>query len=103
MDVFHHTNKELADYLRSNEFDLIGLGFMAPRFKRTVEALCTLINKNKKEAWLVLGGTGPTPIPEYILKVTKADVVILGEAEETIVDLLYCKISNPEKISGIRR
>jgi anaerobic magnesium-protoporphyrin IX monomethyl ester cyclase len=102
MDVFHHTNKELADYLRSNEFDLIGLGFMAPRFKRTVEALCTLINKNKKEAWLVLGGTGPTPIPEYILKVTKADVVILGEAEETIVDLLYCKISNPEKISDIR-
>ena len=101
-DVFHHTNEELAEYLSSHEFDLIGLGFMAARFKRTVEGLCRVINDYKKDAWLVLGGHGPTPIPEYILQATQADVVVMGEAEETIVELLYCKTNNPEKISDIR-
>lgn len=91
MDVFHHTNYELADYLSDNEFDLIGLGFMSARFKRTVEELCRIINKNKKHGWLVLGGHGPTATPEYILKTTQADVVVLGEAEETIVNLLHYK------------
>lgn len=101
-DVFHYTNDDLAEYLTHHQFDLIGLGFMAARFKRTVKGLCEVINDHKKNAWLVLGGHGPTPIPEYILKITQADVVVMGEGEETIVELLHCKINNPEKISDIK-
>lgn len=102
MDVMHYTNDELADYLSDNEFDLIGVGFMAPRFKRTVEELCRVINVNKKNAWLVLGGHGPTPIPEYVLQTTKSDAAIIGEAEETIIELLQCKLTAPDRISCIR-
>ena len=71
-DIFHYTNGELADFLQKNEFDLIGVGFLAARFKETIIGLCNTINKYKKNAWLVLGGPGPTPIPEYVLKKTKA-------------------------------
>lgn len=102
MDVFHYTNDQLAEYLSNHEFDLIGLGFMAPRFKRGVDKLCNVISENKKEAWFVLGGHGPTPIPEYFLQKTGADIVIVGEAEETIIELLYCKLHNPENLSSIR-
>jgi len=101
-DIFHYTNDELADYLANNDFDLIGLGFMAARFKRSVKEICRVINHHKKNAWLVLGGHGPTPIPEYILNATKADVVVMGEAEDTIVELLYYKLNSPEKISDIK-
>jgi anaerobic magnesium-protoporphyrin IX monomethyl ester cyclase len=97
MDVFHYSNEELATYLDENEFDLICLGFMAARFKRTVETLCHVINEYKKKAWFVLGGHGPTPIPEYILRNTKADFIALGEAEETIVELLQCKLEKSGK------
>jgi radical SAM superfamily enzyme YgiQ (UPF0313 family) len=92
-DVFHNTNQELASFLDRNEFDIIGVGFLAARFTRTVLGLCEVINKHKKNAWLVLGGPGPTPIPEYMLEKTRADVVVLGEAEQTIAELLRCKIN----------
>ncbi|MFA4876144.1 MAG: radical SAM protein [Methanoregula sp.] len=102
-DVFHYSNEELASFLRENRFDLIGLGFLAARFKETILDLCNVINKNKKSAWLVLGGQGPSPIPEFVLNRTKADIVAIGEAEETIVDLLKCKLETGDlsKIKGI--
>lgn len=102
-DVFHYTNEELAEFLQKNEFDLIGLGFLAARFKETIIGLCDTINKYKKDAWLVLGGLGPTPIPEYMLRKTKADVIAMGEAEEIIVDLLESKLNNGNlsEIKGI--
>src|SRR4030042_5232429 len=88
-DVFHYSNEELAKlFLKNTRYDLIGVGFLAARFKETVLGLCNTINKYKKNAWLVLGGPGPSPIPGYVLKETKADIIAIGEAEETIVDLL---------------
>lgn len=103
MDVFHYTNEQLAEHLQKNEYDLIGLGFMAARFKETVFDLCKVINKNKKKALFVLGGPGPSPIPSYMLNETNADIIAIGESENTIVDLLKCKIENGDfsKVDGI--
>ena len=102
-DVFHYTNQELASHLEINTYDLIGVGFLAARFNESVIDLCSTINQSKKDAWLVLGGHGPSPIPEYMLKKTGADVVVIGEAEETIVELLQCKVGggDPSQIKGI--
>lgn len=103
-DLYHYSNEQLAEYLDANDYDLIGIGFSAARFKETILGLCQVVNKHKKNAWLVLGGHGPSPIPEYILQKTQADVVAIGEAEETIVELLKEKIkgtSNLKKIKGI--
>ncbi len=102
MDVFHYSNEQLIVFLLDYEFDLIGLGFMAPRFKRGVEELCKTINAHKKNAWFVIGGHGPTPIPEFAIKATGADVAIIGEGEETIVELLQCKLSDPGRISTVK-
>lgn len=65
-DVFHYTNEELAELLKRNEYDLICVGFLAARFRETIVDLCSVINTYKKNAWLVLGGHGPSPIPEYV-------------------------------------
>jgi len=83
-DVFHYSNQELASHLEKNTYDLIGVGFLAARFNETVIDLCSTINQSKKDAWLVSEGHGPSPIPEYMLKKTGADVVVIGEAEESI-------------------
>lgn len=102
-DIFHYTNEYIADYLQEKEFDIIGIGFLAARFMETIEPICRLITSCKKNAWLVLGGAGPSPIPEYILNKTKADIVVLGEAEEIIGHLLECKIEGGDlsKVDGI--
>jgi len=103
MDVFHYTNRQLADYLDRHEFDLICVGFLAARFKETVEELLRVIDAHCKNAWLVIGGPGPSPIPEWMLNNTPADIVCIGEAEETIVDLLRCKVEGGSlaEVSGV--
>lgn len=102
-DVFHYSNQELTSYLEKNTFDLIGVGFLAARFNETIIDLCSTINQSKKNAWLVLGGHGPSPIADYVLKKTGADVVVTGEAEETMGELLQCKIEGgePSQVKGI--
>lgn len=103
-DIFHWSNEKLAQLFLENEnYDLIGIGFLAARFKETVLGLCETINQYKKDAWLVLGGYGPSPIPEYVIKKTNADIIAIGEAEETIVELLKCKLEKGDlsKIKGI--
>lgn len=102
-DVYHYTNKQLAEFLNKNEFDIIGLGFLAARFKETVLPLCRVINRHKKNAWLVLGGPCATAIPEYTLAKTGADIIVLGEAEETIVELLRARLyeNSLSEIKGI--
>lgn len=103
MDVFHYTNKQLADYLDRHEFDLICVGFIAARFKETIEELLKVIDAHKENAWLVIGGPGPSPIPEWMLNNTPADIVCVGESEETIVELLRCKVEggSPADVSGV--
>ncbi len=103
-DIFHYSNEELAKlFLKNQNYDLISIGFLAARFRETILDLCTTVNKFKKNAWLVLGGHGPSSIPKYVLKETNADIAVIGEAEETIIELLKCKLENRDlsQIEGI--
>jgi len=103
-DLYHYSNAQLSAYLDANDYDLIGIGFLAARFKETVQELCAVVNQHKKGAWLLLGGHGPSPIPEYMLEATGADIVTIGEAEETVIELLREKLNQThrlEKIKGI--
>lgn len=103
MDILHYTKEDLATLLRIRKFDLIGVSFLAARFMETVLPLCKIINKYKKEAWLVLGGHGPSPIPEFMLEETGADVIVIGEGEKTIIELTKAKNwgATPFDIKGI--
>ena len=92
MDVFHYTNDQLEKKLSNSQYDLIGAGFMPARFEETVVGLCQSINKYKKKAWFFLGGPGPTPIPQYMLERLEVDLVVLGEAEHTILEIMEAKL-----------
>ncbi|MDD4900560.1 MAG: radical SAM protein [Patescibacteria group bacterium] len=87
-DIFHQPNEELADYLDNNNFDAVGVGFLAARYVETMRPLASIVNGHKKKAKFILGGHGPTAIPEYILKDTAADIIVLGEGEKVIAPLV---------------
>ncbi len=88
-DVYHYSNEELAKkYLVDQEYDLIGIGFLAARFRETIVPLCETVNTYKKGAKIIFGGHGPSSEPEYILKNSQAEIIAIGEAEETIIDVL---------------
>jgi len=92
MDVLHYSPAELEHFLNNNSYDVVCLGFMAPRFKRGVQVVCNTIKKAKNtDAWFVLGGYGPSPIPDYMLKTTGADIVAIGEGEETMLEIMMAR------------
>ena len=101
-DVFHYTNEQLAEHLDENDYDIIGVGFMAARFTETIVGLSKVINEHKKNAWFAMGGFGPSPIPEYVLEATKADIIAIGEAEETIIELMQAKTTKKPRLSDIK-
>ncbi len=85
-DVYHYSNEELAEkYLIGKTYDLIGIGFLSARFEETIVELCKIVNQHKGKAKLILGGHGPSAIPDYTMDRTGADLIALGEAEQTIV------------------
>jgi len=53
---------------------------------------------------LVLGGHGPSPIAKYVLRKTNVDIITIGEAEKSIVEIVKEKINrtcNLRSINGI--
>jgi radical SAM superfamily enzyme YgiQ (UPF0313 family) len=94
--ICHHDESHLLNYLDNNRFDIVGIGFVAGYYQyKKIQLISKAINSSKNRPSLyILGGHGPTPEPEFFLKKMKADVVVMGEGEETIIDLLQVYSNN---------
>lgn len=90
--------KEKKDILQffENSPDVIGIGCVS----RILPSLLLLIKELKKEypeKTIILGGPGPTTIAEEILKISSGvDIIVKGEGEETIVELMDCLEKNKD-------
>jgi len=100
-DMHHYPDKHLTDYLDQNNFDVVGVSVIAGYYQyRKLLKISDSINKSKKRPFYIIGGHGPTPEPEFFIKKTNADVVVKGEGEVTIVELLNT-LSAKKPISSI--
>jgi len=90
-DLYHYPESHLADYLTHNQFDVVGLSLVAGYYPyQKLIKISQAINAVpvSKRPYYILGGHGPSPEPEYYLKVSGADCVVIGEGDITIVSLL---------------
>ncbi len=88
-DVFHYDEEHLTEYLSKNKFDIVGIGFVAGYYQHNkIIKLCKAIDQSKNRPFVVLGGHGPTPIPEFYIRVTNADAVVMGEGELPFLNLV---------------
>lgn len=87
--INHYPEEHLYRYLENNSFDVVGLSFIAGYYEyRKALKISEAVNRVKKRPFYVIGGHGPTPEPEFFLHKTGADAVVMGEGEETIIELL---------------
>ena len=104
-DIHHYPDSHLTQYLDENKFDVIGVSVIAGYYQyRKLIELSNAINKSKNRPYYILGGHGPAPCPDHFFEITNADVIVIGEGEETIVDLLsavFEKTKAIEKVHGI--
>ena len=88
-DWHHYPDSHLTQYLDEHKFDVIGVSVIGGYYQyRKLNSLSQAINASKQRPFYIIGGHGPSPDPEFFLKKTKADVVVMGEGEVTIVELL---------------
>ena len=103
-DQYHYPDEELTGYLDQNCFDVVGLGIQGGYYQyKKLLSLSDAINKARRRPLYILGGHCASPEPEYFLRKTHADIVVIGEGEETIVQLLdYIKCGKPlSSVKGI--
>lgn len=88
-DQFHYPDEHLRIYLDKNRFDVVGVGVIAGYYQyRKLLKISHAINHSKNRPFYIIGGHGPSPEPELFIRKTQADAVVIGEGEETIVDLM---------------
>ncbi|MDR4508763.1 MAG: B12-binding domain-containing radical SAM protein [Candidatus Brocadiaceae bacterium] len=88
-DLHHYSDEHLTGYLNKNKFDVVGVSVIAGYYQyRKLLKLSYAINKSKQRPTYIIGGHGPSPEPEFFLKKMNADIVVIGEGEITIIELM---------------
>lgn len=88
-DIYHYDKSHLTTFLNKNNFDAVGVGACGGYYQYRVmkENVKSILNADKK-VLLWGGGHLPSPDPEYFLREFNLDFVVVGEGEETVVELL---------------
>jgi len=102
--------KVQVDFISDNELARVVLSLKAPRIiglsvltissKRAYE-LAAKIKKLDSKALIVLGNIHPTVLPEEALSYNDVDLVVRGEGEETLLELVQ-RITNKEDFTACR-
>lgn len=101
-DANHYPEEHLTEHLDENKFDVIGVGIIAGYYQyRKLLKISDAINKSRNRPFYILGGHGPSPEPEFFLKKTQADAVVIGEGEITIIELLSA-IYNHKPLDSVK-
>ena len=84
----------------SPETDIIGLSCIFSTLWPVTRILTDAIREAFPDTLLVLGGEHGTAVFNHVLRTSPFDVVVLGEGEQTVVDLLRA-VENGEPLSGV--
>lgn len=100
-DQYHYPESHLVDYLTNNHFDAVGLGVVGGYYQyQKLLKISEAIDSVPNRPLYILGGHGPAPEPEYFLKKTSADVIVIGEGDMTVVNLLDA-FENKRSLSSV--
>lgn len=100
-DVCHYPEDHLTDYLNNNKYDVVGCGIIGGYYQyRKLLKISDAINKSRHKPFYVLAGHGPSADPEFFLRKTRADAVVIGEGEVTSVELLAA-LEEGKNLSGV--
>jgi len=104
MDVYHHTDEQMFEYLDKGNFDVVAIGMIAGYWQFIqLKRMFVAIDRLKRRPVVVLGGFMVTPEPEYFMRKFKAEYVVLGEAELSFPMVIDCIAngSSPAEIPGL--
>ncbi len=103
-DVYHFPESHLTEHLTNNQFDVVGVGVIGGYYQyQKLLKISDAISEVPDRPRYIIGGHGPSPEPEYFLKKTRADVVVIGEGEISTTNLMesFEKSEDLRSVKGI--
>lgn len=88
-NLHHFPPEHLTQTLDATRYDAVGVGVIGGyyQYQKLLE-IAESVNRSRQRPFFFLGGHGPSPEPEYFLRKTQADAAVVGEGEDTVVELL---------------
>lgn len=88
-DTNHYQDEHITKYLDKNKYDVVAVGMCGGYYQyKKLLSISKAINASKQRPFFIIGGHLVSPEPEYFLKKTGAEAVVIGEGEETVVELV---------------
>lgn len=89
-DVHHYPDEHLTQYLNVNHYDAVGVGVIGGyyQYRKLLKISHAINSSHDRPKHYILGSYGPSPDPEFFLRKTNANYVVIGEGDATVVDLL---------------
>jgi anaerobic magnesium-protoporphyrin IX monomethyl ester cyclase len=103
VDLFNINEKEIDKTVESiidKQPQLVGFSVMTGRQTRHSAEMSKKLKEHNQAVKILWGGIHPSLLPEQVLSESYIDYIIIGEGEETSIELLQ-KLSKPEKLSGV--
>lgn len=102
IDGYRLSEQEVENGIKKKKYDIVCMGCIVTGYK-LIKALAALVAEYQPQAKIIVGNSVATSIVDTLLTRTKVDIAVMGEGDETIVDLLRaidgCR--NLETVQGI--
>ena len=102
IDANRYSSGALEEHIAGKSFDVAAMGCIVTGYKY-VKELAATVRRLNEQATIIVGNSVGSSIPRILLDNTEADIVVMGEGDVTIVDLLdHLADRRPiEGVSGI--
>jgi anaerobic magnesium-protoporphyrin IX monomethyl ester cyclase len=100
MDIDQLSMHDLEEILGCRTYDVYAFGCIVTGFKQ-VKEISRIVKSSNPQATVIAGNSVATSIPEILLNNTMVDIAILGEGDNTIVELLKV-LEKGNSISGVQ-
>ncbi|MBF0106857.1 MAG: radical SAM protein [Deltaproteobacteria bacterium] len=88
-DIYHWPESHLLNLLNNEHFDIVAVSVIGGYYQYSkLLKISKAINNSRQRPFYLLGGHGPAPEPEYFMRKTSADVIVMGEGEVTALEII---------------
>ncbi len=103
INAYRWDRAKVEQKIKNTEFDVVGIGGIVTTYKY-VKWLIFLLKKYHPHKKIIIGGSVGTSIPHIILGKNQADIVCIGEGEETVRELITVLQDKADlsKVKGIQ-
>ena len=98
IDAHQYSKETVKQKLKDYDFEAVGITGMITVYSYV--KWLTFVIKNQYQVPIIVGGNGATSIPRLYLERTGADIVVIGEGENTVKEL-FAALQNQEKLENV--